>query len=326
MLTRIRTVKPDLFMYEVLFDGEQHYHLPLRLAFIGLLTCCDKAGRFRWKPRRLKCHILPYDDSVSMVAVLEALASWGIVLKYQCNAELYGCIPSWDKHQCVNRREASSELPSPEEGQSVALVPPHEAVEPSSLMNSLHLSGSCKATHPLKTAPSVVSSTDTLNSEKEMVTASEKVSLGTGDLTLDSSTTTKSADNHCNHAHRVVSMQSQISHSKKTQHSAAIPTHTLNSASVRSACKSNEQTTVTRVFEHWQTVMHHPQAQLDPKRVHIIKQALKSGYTPVQLCQAITGCSVTPHNMGDNDRGQRYDGLHVILRDGDQIDRFIRNA
>ena len=45
-----------------------------------------------------------------------------------------------------------------------------------------------------------------------------------------------------------------------------------------------------------------------------------------QLCQAITGCSLTPHNLGKNDRGQRYDGLQVILRDADQIDRFIRNA
>jgi len=45
----------------------------------------------------------------------------------------------------------------------------------------------------------------------------------------------------------------------------------------------------------------------------------------VQLCDAISGCSVTPHNTSDNDRGQRYDGLHIILRDGDQIDRFIHN-
>ena len=45
-----------------------------------------------------------------------------------------------------------------------------------------------------------------------------------------------------------------------------------------------------------------------------------------QLCEAILGCSYTPHNIGHNEQGQRYDGLHVILRDADQIDRFIRNA
>jgi hypothetical protein len=83
---------------------------------------------------------------------------------------------------------------------------------------------------------------------------------------------------------------------------------------------------VEHVFQHWQNVFDHPQAVLDEKRKRLIRQALKSGYTEDQLCEAITGCSYTPHNMGDNDKGQRYDGLHVILRDADQIDRFIHNA
>lgn len=73
-------------------------------------------------------------------------------------------------------------------------------------------------------------------------------------------------------------------------------------------------------------MMNHPSAHLDRKRKLIIDRALKFGYTAEQLCEAITGCSYTPHNMGDNDRNQRYDGLHVILRDGDQIDRFIHNC
>lgn len=83
---------------------------------------------------------------------------------------------------------------------------------------------------------------------------------------------------------------------------------------------------IAHVFAHWQTTMHHPQAKLDDKRKRLIARALKSGYSVAQLCQAIEGCSLTPHNIGDNDRGQRYDGLHIILRDGDQIDRFIHNC
>jgi len=71
--------------------------------------------------------------------------------------------------------------------------------------------------------------------------------------------------------------------------------------------------------------MCHPQARLDDKRRRLIARALKSGYSIAQLCAAISGCAITPHNIGDNDRGQRYDGLHVILRDADQIDRFIHN-
>jgi hypothetical protein len=89
---------------------------------------------------------------------------------------------------------------------------------------------------------------------------------------------------------------------------------------------SPDPTDTITVFEHWKTVLEHPQAKLDDKRKKLIQQALKSGYSVEQLNEAITGCSLTPHNMGLNDSGQRYDGLHIILRDANQIDRFIYNA
>ena len=57
----------------------------------------------------------------------------------------------------------------------------------------------------------------------------------------------------------------------------------------------------------------------------MIANALKFGYTTEQLCQAITGCSITPHNCGENNQGQRFDGLHIILGDSEQIDRFMGN-
>ena len=82
---------------------------------------------------------------------------------------------------------------------------------------------------------------------------------------------------------------------------------------------------VTIVFEHWKNTMRHPNSKLDCKRSSLIRKALRIGYNAEQLCEAITGCSITPHNIGHNERGQRYDGLHVILGDADQIDRFIRN-
>jgi len=88
----------------------------------------------------------------------------------------------------------------------------------------------------------------------------------------------------------------------------------------------SQKNSVLEVFNHWKKTLQHNNAVLDNKRRKLIKNALKSGYSVVQLCDAITGCSYTPHNMGENDHGQRYDGLHVILRDADQIDRFIRNA
>jgi hypothetical protein len=88
---------------------------------------------------------------------------------------------------------------------------------------------------------------------------------------------------------------------------------------------SNCEPNILHVFQHWKTTMQHDKAVLDSKRRSIIRKALQSGYTTDQLCDAITGCSYTPHNMGDNNNGQNYDGLHIILRDADQIDRFIKN-
>lgn len=79
------------------------------------------------------------------------------------------------------------------------------------------------------------------------------------------------------------------------------------------------------VFEHWKSSMNHPKAKLDNKRKRLILEAMKLGYDSKQLCDAISGCVQTPYNMGMNENGQRYDGLHVILRNADQIDRFIRN-
>ena len=79
------------------------------------------------------------------------------------------------------------------------------------------------------------------------------------------------------------------------------------------------------VFNYWRSVMDHPRAQLDDKRKALINKFLKL-YPHEDLKLAIHGCSVTPFNMGDNDRGQVYDSLTVIFKDADQIDRFMRNS
>lgn len=89
---------------------------------------------------------------------------------------------------------------------------------------------------------------------------------------------------------------------------------------------STDKHSIQKVFAHWQSIMMHPKAKLDDKRKRLIRHALKLGYSIQELCEAIEGCSKTPHNIGQNDKGQRYDGLHIILKDADQIDRFIHNC
>lgn len=111
-MARIRTVKPDFFRHEALYEAEKACGLPLRLAFAGLWTSCDREGRFRWKPRELKLDCLPYDD-VDFASVLEALASHGFIKKYMIDGQVFGFVPGWHKHQHINQREAKSSLPAP---------------------------------------------------------------------------------------------------------------------------------------------------------------------------------------------------------------------
>jgi len=110
-MARIRTVKPEFFRHEGLFETEKSTKLPLRIAFAGLWTVADREGRFKWKPRAIKLDCLPFDD-VDFEAVLEALHSHGFIKKYEIDEELYGWIPGFSKHQVINVREAKSLLPA----------------------------------------------------------------------------------------------------------------------------------------------------------------------------------------------------------------------
>jgi len=85
------------------------------------------------------------------------------------------------------------------------------------------------------------------------------------------------------------------------------------------------QNEIKEIFHFWKTTLNHPRSNLDDKRKALIRKNLKSGYSVADLKSAIIGCSNTPHNMGDNDRGQVYDSLELILRTSDHIDRFMRN-
>lgn len=83
---------------------------------------------------------------------------------------------------------------------------------------------------------------------------------------------------------------------------------------------------IEKIFDYWRKTMESPKSKLDDKRRGVIRRALKAGYSPRDLCRAIQGCALTPHNQGVNERGQKYLGIHVCLKDADQIDRFMANA
>ena len=113
-MARIRTIKPEFFLHEGLADAEAETGLPVRLAFVGLWTICDREGRFAWRPRAIGAQLFPYHQQ-DMDEILSALESIGCVARYEAGGKVYGCIPSWGEHQKPNHKEAASSIPPPPE-------------------------------------------------------------------------------------------------------------------------------------------------------------------------------------------------------------------
>lgn len=109
---RIRTIKPEFFTHEDLYELEKSTKLPVRLAYAGLWCAADREGRFKWEPRRLGVSILPY-DSLDFSRVLDALVTRGFIQRYASGGREFGAIPSFSAHQVINNRERESELPEP---------------------------------------------------------------------------------------------------------------------------------------------------------------------------------------------------------------------
>jgi hypothetical protein len=141
-MSRIRYVKPEFFLHEGLFDAEAGSGLPIRVAFAGLWTVCDKNGRFEWKPRQMKIKILPYDN-VDFAKVLDVLTEIGSIVKYSVDGRDYGYIPSWRKHQAISQSEASTKFsyPAPNGSETVSEPLDEENQENSRLNENVNGNG-----------------------------------------------------------------------------------------------------------------------------------------------------------------------------------------
>ncbi|MBP9728649.1 MAG: hypothetical protein KBD23_00700 [Gammaproteobacteria bacterium] len=269
---RIRTVKPQLFKHEWLYQTEKETQLPIRLGFIGLFGLCDGEGYFKWQPGRMRAEVFPY-ESVDCEALLEALRGAHFIEKFVFEGESFGRIPSWLKHQLMGDQEPETGFPR--------LLPSGEVV------------------------PGFVELEDFENNDNLCDGLSLK-------------------------AHRFGREGKGKGRGGKGRKGKGRKVKGSGRERQALVLRDASETTSTecpleQVFAHWKTVMNRSRARLDRKRRALVQKALKLGYTVQDLCEAISGCSLTPHNQGHNDRGERYDGLELILRTADQIDRFMHN-
>lgn len=125
-MSRQRLVKPDFFQHEELYQLEASCGLPIRLAFAGLWTQCDRRGLFEWKPGRLKLNVLPF-DACDFCEVLAALESAGFVQSYVVDGRMFGRIPTFVRHQSFHVNEKPDRnIPDPPE--PTTAPPQHSAV------------------------------------------------------------------------------------------------------------------------------------------------------------------------------------------------------
>lgn len=114
-MSRIRTVKPELFLDEDLgaLPGDA------ALLFVGLWTVADREGRLEYRPGRLKAMLFPYRevDIPGLVSMLEACSASeqrpGKVRRYHTGGVDYLHIPAFCTHQRPHPKEAASILPEP---------------------------------------------------------------------------------------------------------------------------------------------------------------------------------------------------------------------
>jgi hypothetical protein len=321
-MNRIRTVKPEFFRHLALFEAEEKYQLPLRIAFVGLFTCCDRGGRFLWQPRRLKVDILPYDD-VNMDDVLNALIESGFIRAYEVNGLVYGCIPSWTTHQYFNGKEADSKLPDIQEGRLLkgtitqSMLTVHARLSHESLLQS-HSQPDMSVTGEDQVLPEF---SENLESPAQELLSDTPASPDLSDCQpIPSAKMTGDSREPARVNHPCFTREAL--NGKERKGKERVKTGVIKNSIHCPIAKDD----VLKIFTHWQQTMQHPHARLDSSRDKWIRQALRMGYSVDDCCQAVTGCSLTPHNQGINERNERYDGLHVIFRSADQIDRFMKNA
>lgn len=105
-MARARNIKPGFFKNEDLAECTPF----ARLCFAGLWTMADREGRLEDRPKRIKGELFPY-DSVEVEPLLEELARWGFIRRYQVGGERFIFIIKFVEHQAPHGTEKDGSIP-----------------------------------------------------------------------------------------------------------------------------------------------------------------------------------------------------------------------
>lgn len=107
-MARARNIKPGLYKNEDLAECS----IWARFVFPGLWMLADRDGRMEDRPKRIKAELLPFDDA-NVDQLLNELARFGFILRYEVEGERYIQVLKFSEHQTPHVREQAGTIPAP---------------------------------------------------------------------------------------------------------------------------------------------------------------------------------------------------------------------
>lgn len=109
-MARARNIKPGFLTNDELGELSPY----ARIAFIGLWCHADFNGNMKYKPKRMKVEILPYDD-VAFSEVISDLERAGFIELYEVDGSQYLHVVNFQKHQRPHKNEVlrGTDVPQP---------------------------------------------------------------------------------------------------------------------------------------------------------------------------------------------------------------------
>ena len=107
-MARARNIKPGLYKNEDLAECS----IWARFVFPGLWMLADRDGRMEDRPKRIKAELLPFDDA-NLDQLLNELARFGFILRYEAEGERYIQVLKFSEHQTPHVREQAGTIPAP---------------------------------------------------------------------------------------------------------------------------------------------------------------------------------------------------------------------
>jgi len=319
-MARIRTIKPEFWQDEKV--GE--LTCQARLMFIGCWNLADDEGLLKLNPTYLKSQIFPYDDmskEESEIA-LRTIMDAGMIFPYKDQKQqVYGWIPNFRKHQRIDKPQAAKHpLPSlqnPKIRMQYAIRDDficHICGE-EIILSERDRSKVLSLDHLKPASKGGVDAPTNIKIAHFGCNASKKDKYDSGKDLDDSCINLEGSEND----HDIFTGGKERKGKERKGEE--------RKGTMSAPPQSTEVDRAMEVFDHWVFVMKKTgSTKLTADRKKLITARLKEGYSVNDIKQAINGCSVTPHNMGINDRNTRYNGLEIICKNGANLERFIENA